>query len=141
MLNTPKTVSIDTMGSGQFWYNGLENCLSGVLSDFTMLIDQQSINLNFHVDGLPINKSSRNQFWPILTNISNLPSIPPQVVAIYYGDTKPPSANEFLQRFAQELNDMIKNGITVSEYRLNVKINAIICDTPARSFIKCKLKS
>lgn len=47
------------------------------------------LKLLFNVDGLPIGKSSKYQFWPILCSVSNIQNSSPVVVAIYYGESKP----------------------------------------------------
>lgn len=64
------------------------------------------INIDFNIDGLPLAKSSRQQFWPILCSILNEPKVLNSVfaVGIYY-DThrKPDSIEEFLNHFISEL--------------------------------------
>lgn len=109
LLRTPRTIFIRQMGpSGEFWYGGIKQCLLDALSDVQESIQ---ISLNFNIDGLPISRSSKFQFWPILVNIANMPNISPMVIAIYCGDCKPPSVEEFLREFVNELNEILKNGI------------------------------
>ncbi|CAG9773244.1 unnamed protein product [Ceutorhynchus assimilis] len=135
LVKTPRNIpSVETMGRGQYWHNGLGNCLKEMLID---LNQPCVVKLNFHVDGLPINKSSKHQFWPILTNIANMPHIWPLPIAIFYGEAKPPSADIFLKKFAKELLAIMNHGLIINEGFVQVKINEFICDRPAKSFIKC----
>ncbi|XP_049293378.1 uncharacterized protein LOC125769026 [Anopheles funestus] len=58
------------------------------------------------------------------------------VVAVYCGDTKPQSVEEYLRTFVNELNNLQENGIMVNGRRYEIMLRAIIADTPARVFIK-----
>ncbi|XP_036329668.1 uncharacterized protein LOC118741800 [Rhagoletis pomonella] len=135
LLHTPRNVVIQTMGSGSFWYYGIENCLRNAFRDINQTIQ---VLLNFNVDGLPLFRSSKFQFWPVLIDIANMHEIRPMVVAIYFGDSKPPSSEEFLRSYVDEINSLILNGIEFPNgSKILIKINAYIADTPARAFIKC----
>lgn len=59
----------------------------------------------------------------------------PVIVGVYHGMSKPSDANEFLNDFVNDVIFLLKNGIIVSNVKYTVSINAIVCDTPARSFI------
>ena len=61
--------------------------------------------LDFNIDGLPIHKSSKNEFWPILCMINNFSHEPPFIIALYYGNEKPPLM-DFLHSFVIELKDL-----------------------------------
>lgn len=134
LLNTPKLINIEKMGSGEYWYNGVGNCLKKLFSN----IDEPlSISIIVNIDGLPPYRSSSCEFWPILFKITEIQQIKPMVVAIYCGDTKPPLAN-FLSQFVEEMKDILVNGVICNNQKVTVKINFFVCDTPARSFIKGK---
>ncbi|XP_050507514.1 uncharacterized protein LOC126885126 [Diabrotica virgifera virgifera] len=132
LLKTPKSVAVQKMGVGHFWYNGLKNCLSNIEKYVENI---NALKLDFGIDGLPLFNSSSHQFWPILVKIANVPKYPCQIVAIYYGKAKPPSIEEYLEQFCAELKDLIQTGIEADNIRINVEINALICDTPARCYI------
>ncbi|XP_055846427.1 uncharacterized protein LOC129912270 [Episyrphus balteatus] len=124
-----------TMGSGSCWNYGIENCLRIA---FRQLNQTMHALLNFNLDGLPLFRSSKFQFWPILMIIANIPEIRPMAVAIYFGDAKPPSSEEFLRQHVNEINVLILNGIDLANgSQILIKVNAYIADTPARAFIKC----
>lgn len=68
--------------------------------------------------------------------ITELPDINPMVIAIWCGNSKPTVLNEYLNPFVHELNEILRNGICIDDYQINVIVRCFICDTPARSFIK-----
>ncbi|CAI6353965.1 unnamed protein product [Macrosiphum euphorbiae] len=71
LLKTPRTTYIKSVGAeGSYWHYGLE------LGLFTFLersksyhLENESINLMFNIDGLPLSRSSYNEIWPILGSI------------------------------------------------------------------------
>ena len=62
----------------------------------------------------------------------------PFVVGLYSGNKKPGSVHEYIQCLIDELQDFMQTGIRVpeSEHNLYVQVSCIICDTPARDYIK-----
>lgn len=58
------------------------------------------------------------------------------VFGIWCGAGKPNSVNDFLTPFVNEMNAISLNGIMIKQFRLDVIIRSIICDSPARSFLK-----
>lgn len=133
-LRTPQGTAISKpMGKGQYWHYGLKNCLSNQFSDLNQSLEVQ---LTFNVDGLPLHRSSKKEFWPILCNIHNMPRIQPMVIGIYCGEGKPPTADVLLNDFVDEMDYCLKNGININGFELAVKIRCFVCDTPARAFMK-----
>lgn len=66
LLRTQTNTEIMQVAGGQFWYNGLAKNLKLI---FASLDRNISISLNFNIDGLPLFKSSKRTFWPILGSI------------------------------------------------------------------------
>lgn len=132
LLKTPREVHLQTMGNGQFWYNGIKNCLGTVFSDIDRSL---TLPLVFNVDGIPPFNASTIEFWPILCRIQNMPHLKPMVISIYCGETKPP-LNEFFKQFVEEANDILHNGFYINGHQLKLVIKYFVCDTPARNFIK-----
>ncbi|XP_021705627.1 uncharacterized protein LOC110678452 [Aedes aegypti] len=134
IMRTPRNVDIRPMGEGgQYWHQGLEPCLRRIFRDIRT---DTSISININIDGLPIYKSTTKNFWPILCNIYEIPSIAPIVVGIFYGYGKPKDVNAFLNPFIDELLKILESGIIIHGHRLSIHIRCFVCDTPARSFIK-----
>lgn len=128
------SLKIIPLCGGLYWHQGLEYCLR---SCFATLNKSISIAINFNVDGLPLYNSSRDQFWPILFNVHDMPHIPPMIIALFYGKTKPNNVEDYLQKFVNELNSILEaGGLMINGFLLTITIRALICDSPARAMIK-----
>lgn len=66
LLRTPKTVEIKSRANGKVWYSGIKRNLHQLLRNVNQSI---SLELNINVDGVPLFKGSRHEFWPILCNV------------------------------------------------------------------------
>lgn len=127
-------MKIESMGSDQYyWHNGLKFCLEKIFSEISYSI---SISLNLNMDGLPIFKSSKSEFWPILCNIAEMPAIKPMVIGVYYGKAKASNLSGYLTPLVEELKSVCADGIDLNGHHVNVAIRCFICDSPARAFIK-----
>lgn len=79
---TTKAVIVEDDHGGSYWHYGLEKALTNCL----MNVEHCAVvKLNINVDGLPLFKSSRVEFWPILFNIHGKNRVPPMVAGIYCG--------------------------------------------------------
>ncbi|CAG9789833.1 unnamed protein product [Diatraea saccharalis] len=137
IVKTPRFANIKKIEGGEYWHNGITHNLILLLENWTDVPDSISLNLNF--DGLPIFKSSKKEFWPILCNISENTNIKPLVIGIYYGIGKPKNLTTYLEDFIAEVNHLLDEGITLSqncEKKITIKIRCFVCDSPARAFIK-----
>ena len=89
------------------------------------------------MDGIPFFKSSNSQSWPILGAIKEIVNYLPFVIALYSGPHKPsPSLKEYLSKFVEDIKEVAQNGICIKEKKNFVKLKTVICDAPARAFIK-----
>lgn len=136
LLKTPRTVDgiVEKCG-GQFKYLGIESGLEDYLKqhpDVARVEDNLPISVS--VDGLPLHKSTKSQFWPILCKVG---SGDPFLVALYQGYTKPTDVDEFLEDFLEEYQHLAADGMLFNGKRYTVQIRSWICDAPARSFLKC----
>lgn len=100
---TEKTIiSEDTFG-GSYWHYGLANALNKCLAHIEHC---QEVLLNVNIDGLPLFRSSRVEFWPILFNIHGKPEVPPMAIGIYCGKgwlkRLEEYNNEIIFKFTQE---------------------------------------
>lgn len=135
ILKTPRECSIKTMSDGLYTYCGIK---SGLKKQFVKYGFTECM-LIFNIDGLPIQKSSKKTFWPILCRIHSLPLDSLFCVVIYYGPGKPP-VQEYLEEFVRELNTYLTEGLVFKEgVIVKVKVLAFCCDTPARAYIKCTI--
>lgn len=69
LLNTPVNLEINDIAGGKLWYNGLEKSIKQI---FSAIDCDWTISLNINVDGLPLYKSSKTSFWPILVSIHGM---------------------------------------------------------------------
>lgn len=70
-----------------------------------------------------------------LEKILDYPQIRPFVIAIWCGEGKP-ILNEYLARFVEECVSLSQSDIIINNHKLRIYIKALICDTPARAYIK-----
>ncbi|ODM92363.1 hypothetical protein Ocin01_14323 [Orchesella cincta] len=112
LLKTPRKINIIKVKPGNYCHFPLVKTLSKVVENDNF----PSIGLQLNVDGVPISKSSSQQFWPILAHVVNKPSSPPFVLGIYYGTDKPESSNKFLEIAVQELLEISETGIVTGYF-------------------------
>jgi len=135
LLNTPKTTSLQSINGGEYYHYGIKNEIEYLFKLYDHL--PSTLLLHVSIDGLPISKNPPSQMWPILGYFSNLHLEKPKVFIIgaYYGKTKPNDCNEYLKDFIDELCELINVGFVHNNKKINIIIAAVICDTPAKSFI------
>jgi len=56
-------------------------------------------------------------------------------ICVYYGKEKPIDSNSFLKYLVEEANNLINNGKEIDNKVFKVKIDALCCDAPAKSFL------
>lgn len=140
LLETP-TTSIISSHSGTFYYHGLQKALKDHLRQTRPFSKhpENPIKINLNIDGLPLAKSSKVQFWPLLGQIIHTDyREKPFVIGVFCGYCKPTKPDEIIHhQFIKEYNEIQMKGFQYKENKYKVLINAIICDAPAKSFIKC----
>ncbi|KAJ8030239.1 hypothetical protein HOLleu_26594 [Holothuria leucospilota] len=117
----------------EYYFLGLCNQLEMIFA--TRNLEDSFIDLILNVDGVPLFKSSGSTLWPVLGAIANIS--PPHVfpIALTYGHSKPENL-DFLSDTISELSDLLENGIHIDDNNVTVTLKGIICDAPARAFIK-----
>lgn len=130
LLSTPQDKTSVGKCGGQYKYYGLEKGIHQFLSQTA----SNAVHLSVNIDGIPLFKSSGIQFWPILAKFSHFD---PFIVAIFCGQKKPSPLEEFLSDFLNEYKHLQDNGISYEDQTYTVQIEALICDAPARAYLKC----
>lgn len=133
LLKTPRKQEIRTVAPGIYYHFGLQTSIIKIITSVKDKIDCVKIIVN--VDGLPLTRSSQQQFWPILGSI--LPYDNVFVIGIYHGNEKPADANDFLKDFVKEAKEICEKGVHVNGRNIPCKIEALICDAPAKAFVLC----
>ena len=129
---------IQQIAGGEFWYPGIKAALLKQFENVQPRVN--TFSLNFSMDGLPLHKSSRKQFWPILMSIEELPEVPVLMVGNFLGQSKPANLKEYLDPLVNELNELMEKGIKIANKLIKIRVWAIIADSPARAFIKGRLR-
>lgn len=136
ILKTDTRYTIQNKVGGQYHYFGIFSSIKRTLSQIIASVtDGFTLKLQINIDGLPLFKSSGVQIWPILGLLVSVPMKEPVVIALFCGMNKPSSANEFLKDFIVELQELEK-GFDFNGKQLFLKVNSVICDAPARAFVK-----
>lgn len=142
LLNTPTTLDLlphmQKVSGGLYYHFGISDGIVHRLQNngSAGTIDTLSLlSLQVNIDGVPVFKSTNGQFWPILGKL-DIPSFDdPFVIGLFYGETKPKDLH-FLDDFVNEYQSIKENGIFFNGSTVQCKISALVCDAPARSFIK-----
>lgn len=139
ILKTPKTTTVKPLSEGIYHYFGISQEVNFILQSNKNL--PKEFLLVVGVDGLPLMSNPPSQMWPILGYFSNINPSKKSVFIIgaYYGTNKPKDCNEYLQDFVEELKHLYNEGLIYNNEKYTVILNALIADSPAKSFIlNCK---
>ena len=138
LMKTPlmSSFNIIKLQNGDFCYFGVEKQLLSFFSRY-LIVPNKILYLKFNIDGPPLFKSSKNQFWPILLQVNNCIVTDLIVVGMFCGTSKPFPNEDFLANFVSELVKLLDVGLVFNEKRIDVKLLSIICDAPARAYLKC----
>lgn len=136
LLKTPRSVqNVVFNGTNSYCYLGIK---SSLIQAVTFINDQiDTLELLVNIDGVPLCKSTNSQFWPILGSVKDTSYVFP--IALFYGNTKPTSVREFLSDFINEVENLTHDGVNFENQHFTFVLKAIICDAPARSFLKCTI--
>ncbi len=137
IVTPPKNVQLKDISGGQYYHFGIASTIRHVLRNKLKLTEGQELHLQLNVDGLPVHKSKNSQLWPILGLLQHPESTKPFVIGVFFGECKPKSVTEFLEDFMNEYTHLSEQGLVVNGYNLKVTISTVVCDSPARAFVKC----
>lgn len=133
LLKTPRQQELRIVVPGSYYHFGLKYSVKKTLTSIKDNVN--CIRIVINIDGLPLSKSFLQQFWPILGSI--IPYDKVFVIGIYHGNEKPADPNDFLQDFVNEAREICETGIDINGRNIPCRIEALICDTPAKAFVLC----
>jgi len=110
---------------GLYWHAGIVNGLA-------LLNFEDVIKLDFSIDGVPLAKSSKSCFWPILCRDSVNANI--FLLGVYHGHEKPSDSNDFLRDFCDELKTLCTEGVHLNGSFYQIEPGLFIGDAPAKAF-------
>ena len=140
LLSTPRESSVSNVAGGSYFYFGIAKTLTRIVDKnavFHELDANETLGLIVNIDGIPVFKSCSISLWPILCTVKEFPSIGPFVIALFCHTSKPSSVDAYLKDFVSEMTSLQTNGIVLKSKSYKISIYAIICDAPARAFLKC----
>lgn len=137
MLGTLRKVVSLEMSHGRYFHFGLCEMLNRALVFAS--IDSNVVKIQINIDGLPISKSSNRTFWPILGKVVFPVVSKVFIIGLYCGEKKPGSVHQYLKSFIKDALAGFNTGFFVNGKLCQVIIDSVVCDAPARQFMKrCK---
>lgn len=134
LLKTQRgAVSTREVAPGRYVHFGVENAVLQCLKECSTF-DNETIEVQIGIDGVPLFQSSNSAFWPILGRIPNQDR-GTFIIGLYYGLNKPSDPNLYLEDFILEVVELYSTGIIINGTRFFFKIHSFVCDVPAKSFI------
>ncbi|OXA41288.1 hypothetical protein Fcan01_24156 [Folsomia candida] len=137
LMKTPTKYKIDLIDGGQYYHFGLERQLQRLSKIAGFTDNFETIELKIGIDGLPISRSSKKQFWPILASGDILNNGKPFLVGLYFSlFCKPEKSDQLLGPLVEELTLLLANGVEINGLVRKISIKCIVADAPARNFVK-----
>ncbi|XP_077270974.1 uncharacterized protein LOC143902145 [Temnothorax americanus] len=121
LLETPKHIVVREVPPRKYFHYGLKNALIDILKTVRLSTISKNIEININIDGLPLTKNSKSQFYPILGEIYPK-NFEPFVIGVYHGYNKPACSNVFLQDFIEEYILLHEKGFEFNEIHFTVAI-------------------
>lgn len=137
LVKTPRDIHLRSVPPGKYLHLGLKYAVTKIIDYYLPASLEETIQLDINIDGIPLYKSSKSQFWPILGQVKNIENSSPFLIGIYCGTKKPDSVNLFLEDLINDLKEGNENCLEYKDKNYKIKLRAVICDAPARSYVKC----
>lgn len=137
LVQTPRNIQIRSVPPGKYFHLGVKYAVSSIIDYYSPILLEGTLQLDLNIDGIPIYSSSKTQFWPILGQIKNIKGSSPFLIGIYCGKKKPNCVKQYLEDLIIDLKDMQENFLEYKDKFYKIKLRAVICDAPARSYVKC----
>lgn len=138
LLTTNTLCSPTPMSPGEYFHFGVSQGIVKTLDvqPNNPIFDDDIILLQVNIDGLPLFKSTNVQLWPILCIVTKISAKSPFIAGLYCGNSKPDELSEYLKEFVEEMIVLENEGFLFRNKLYRVKLSAVICDAPARAYVK-----
>ncbi|KAK3931426.1 Halomucin [Frankliniella fusca] len=133
LLNTPSTSNIEQMGSGLFWYKGIQASLVQRLTP-EYVQTHHEIQIDIGIDGVQLFKAAFDEFYPILGSLKDSDG-EPFIIGVWCGKGSPP-LEDFLDKFHLEIIQYQEAGLNYNGRMYPFRIRHFICDALARQLVK-----
>ncbi|KAM0724670.1 hypothetical protein ACS0PU_009054 [Formica fusca] len=117
------------------WYKRIVRNLDAMLLD-EYLDKYGNITIDVNMDGLPVTKSTRLKFWPVLGRLVHTDN-DPFLIGLYVGEWDPIDVHSYLNDFVAEVEYLLKHGYMRNGVRYPFILRNFILDAPARFLVKC----
>ncbi|XP_071581230.1 uncharacterized protein [Temnothorax nylanderi] len=115
LLRTPKHLDIHVLPDGSMlWYKGIVRNLNGMLLN-EYLNKFGNIIIDVNMDGLPITKSTRLKFWPVLGRLVHTDN-DPFLISLYLGEWDPIDVHSYLHDFVTEVEHLLEHGYMNNDF-------------------------
>jgi len=128
-------VAVQNIAGGSYYHFGIEKMVVSVIAE-CKLDNNNPVELQINIDGLPLFRSTNSQFWPILGLVLNCSVKQPFVIGLFYGEQKPSDVNIYLNDFVTEFKMLKANGLKFNDKTYSITLATVICDAPARAYVK-----
>ena len=140
LVPPPSHLHLRPLGEGHYYHFGIAESIRYVamkLHPKHKLLDGEVLNLQVNFDGLPIDRSNPSHLWPILASLKSV-CRHPFLIGVYFSRrTKPTDVGDYLSDFIEEYNALKLTGVFIRGKMYAVRLSTIVCDAPAKAFIKC----
>ena len=118
-----KVENVRSMDGGCYYHFGVRSEVARNVS--LIALNEEEVQLQFNVDGLPLYRSSPVDLWPILCRVI-VGDICSKVfaVAVFCGKSKPKSVDEFMNEFVREVLGLTNEGLELQGKVFRVKIHS-----------------
>ncbi len=134
LLGTVRHVPLEERSDMEYYYNGVSDQIKANLLRYPHALIQatESVDFSLNTDGIPLTKSSRLCSWPVLGGLY-VPNYTTCVfpVALTCGHTKPTNL-DFLNDTIDDLEKVLKDGVTIGAKTMKVNLRCILADSPAK---------
>lgn len=143
LLYTETSYNIMKICGGEYFHFELSDSITKYIKNSPTSFYETDIylKLQINIDGLPLFRSSQHQFWPILGMFKNDDDKEPFLIGIlepyYSGTSKPNNLHDCFSNFIQEYEELKTNTLSFDGKNVHLEIHSVICDAPARAFVKC----
>ena len=135
LLKTPRSCKYLVIENGKYAHFNVHSSIQKKLEMGTRQ-DTACLSLSVNVDGISFSKSTSVDCWPILGIVNEAVDRSPFIWGVFVGNGKPKPTDEFLKAFIADCKELFEHGITVGGKFYEVKLSYIVCDAPARAYLK-----
>ena len=117
LLHTLRHYDIQCMSGGLYHHFGIAQGINQTLpSELKNMSNLDCIHIQVNIDGLPIFKSTKAQFWPILGKIVKPVASDPFIIGLFSGNQKPGSIHEYLDDLIAEMQHIEQHGLDIDGF-------------------------